>query len=125
MLELKREEGDHQEHIARAKQNAQLAVELREAFARHKTMNTSELKKLSLMEKLSRKIRSNAGGQENKEELKTPPQQVEEALDRLVELSLELQKTVEVTPKQVVSITVIKRANEVVELVRYIRAVYH
>ena len=123
-MELKREAGDYKEHVSRAKENAQLAVELREAFARQKTLGNPELKKLILMEKLSRKIRDNAGGEENKEELKTPPQQVEMALERLAELSAELQKKVESTPRQVVSAAVIKRANEVVELVRYIRTLY-
>ena len=123
-MELKREAGDYKEHVARAKENAQLAFELREAFARHKTLGDPELKKLSLMEKLSRKIRNNAGGEENNEELKTPPQQVEAALERLAEVSAELQKKVESTPRQVVSTAVIKRTNEVVELVRYIRTLY-
>jgi predicted NBD/HSP70 family sugar kinase len=76
------------------------------------------------MEKLSRKIRNNAGGEENREELKTPPQEVEAVLERLAEVSAELQKKVESTPRQVVSTAVIKRANEVVELVRYIRTLY-
>lgn len=123
-MELKREAGEYKEHVARAKENAQLAVELREAFARKNSLGASELKKLSLMEKLSRKIRSNAGGEENKDELKTPPQKIEEALQLLAELSVELQKKVESTPRQVVSTAVIKRANEIVELVRYIRTLY-
>ena len=120
-MRLKREEDDYKEHVSRAKENAQLAVEIREAFIRDKTLRAAELKKLSLMEKLSRKIRNNAGGEENKDELKTPPLQVEKALERLAELTAELQKKVESTPRQVVSTAVIKRANEVVELVRYIR----
>ena len=122
-MELKREENDYKEHLSRAKENAQLAVELREAFALRKTLQGADLKKLSRMEKLSRQIRSNAGGEENKDELKEPPQ-VEAALERLVELSAELQKKIETTPRQVVSAAIIKRANEVVELVRHIRTFY-
>lgn len=123
-LELKREEGDYKEHIARARENAQLAFELHEAFAHQKTLQGPDLKKLSRMEKLSRQIRNNAGGEENKDELKESPQQVEAALERLTELSAELQKKVESTPRQVVSASIIKCANEVVELVRYIRTLY-
>jgi hypothetical protein len=123
-MELKREEGDYKEHVARTKENAQLALEIWEAFAQYKTLRAAELKKLGLIEKLSRKIRNKAGGEENKEELQTPPQQVEEALKRLAELTAELQKKVENTPRQVVSTAVIKCANEVVELVRYIRSLY-
>jgi hypothetical protein len=123
-MALKREEADYKEHRSRAKETAQLASELQDTFARQKTFQGEDLKKLSRLEKLSRQIRSNAGGEENKDELKAPPQQVEEALERLVKLSAELQKKIESTPRQVVSATIIKRANEVVELVKHIRSLY-
>lgn len=123
-MELKREESDYKEHLARAKENAQLAVELKETYSRQKALNEPELKKLSRMEKLARQIRSRAGGEENKDELKEAPPQLETALERLAQLSTELQKKVESTPRQVVSAAVIKRANEVVELVKYIRTIY-
>lgn len=123
-MEIKREEGDYKEHLARAKENAQLAVELQEIYSRQKTLEAAELKKLSRIEKLARQIRSRAGGEETKDELKETPQHVEAALERLARLSTELQKKVESTPRQVVSTAVIKRANEVVELVRYIRTLY-
>jgi len=122
-MELKREENNYKENLARAKENAQLALELQEAFARQKTLQGADLKKLSRMEKLSRQIRSNAGGEENKDELKETPQ-VEAALERLVTLSGDLRKKVESTPRQVVSAAIIKRANEVVELVKHIRTFY-
>jgi hypothetical protein len=121
---LKREENNYKEHLSRAKENARLAVELQEAFARQKTLQGADLKKLGRIEKLSRQIRSAAGGEENKDELKEPPAQVEAALEHLVELSAELQKKVESTPRQVVSAAIIKRANEVVELVKHIRTLY-
>lgn len=123
-MEIKREEGDYKEHLARAKENAQLAVELQETYSRQKTLAAPDLKKLSRIEKLARQIRSRAGGEENKDELKEAPQHVEAALERLARLSTELQKKVESTPRQVVSTAVIKRANEVVELVKYIRTLY-
>jgi hypothetical protein len=123
-MALKREEADYREHRSRAKETAQLAQELQETFARQKTFQGEDLKKLSRLEKLSRQIRSNAGGEENKDELKAPPTQVEEALAQLVKLSAELQKKIESTPRQVVSATIIKRANEVVELVKHIRSLY-
>ncbi|HZH29311.1 MAG TPA: hypothetical protein VEY11_00840 [Pyrinomonadaceae bacterium] len=123
-MAIKREENVYKEHVSRAKETAQLAVEVHEAFTNQKALQNSDLKKLSRMEKLARQIRSNAGGEENKDELKEPPPQVEAALERLVELSAELQKKVESTPRQVVSAAVIKRANEIVELVRHIRTLY-
>jgi hypothetical protein len=123
-MQLKREAVDYKEHLARAKENAQLALELQETYARQKTLQAAELKKLSRMEKLARQIRSQAGGEESKDELKEAPPQVEAALERLAKLSTELQKKVESTPRQVVSTAIIRRANEVVELVKYIRTLY-
>jgi hypothetical protein len=123
-MELKREEGDYKEHLARAKENAQLAAELQETYSRQKTLEAPDLKKLSRIEKLARQIRSRAGGEETKDELKETPQHVEAALERLARLSTELQKKVERTPRQVVSTAVIKRSNEIVELVKYIRTLY-
>lgn len=123
-MEIKREAGDYKEHLARAKENAQLALELQETYTRQKALHAPELKKLGRMEKLARQIRSRAGGEETKDELKEAPPQIEAALERLARLSTELQKKVESTPRQVVSTAVIKRANEVVELVKYIRTLY-
>jgi hypothetical protein len=123
-MALKREEKDYIEHRSRAKEAAQLALELQETFARQKTFQGTDLKKFGRMEKLLRQIRSDAGGEENRDELKEPPPQVEDALELLVKLSGELQKKVEMTPRQVVSIAIIKRANEVIELVKHIRALY-
>jgi hypothetical protein len=123
-MELKREEGDYKEHLARAKENAQLAGELKETYSRRKTLEAPDLKKLGRIEKLARQIRSRAGGEETKDELKETPQHVEAALERLARLSTELQKKVESTPRQVVSTAVIKRSNEIVELVKYIRTLY-
>ena len=122
--ELKHEEGMYKEHVERAKENAQLALELKEAYAERKILQAQDLKKLNRMEKLSRQIRNNAGGEESKDELKETPQQVGAALGLLADLSAELQKKVESTPRQVVSAAVIKRANEVVELVRHIRTLF-
>ena len=123
-MRLKREAGDYKEHRERAKENAQLAVELQETYARQKSLQAPDLKKLIRMEKLARQIRSRAGGEESKDELKEAPPQLETAFERLAKLSTELQKKVESTPRQVVSTVIIKRANEIVELVKYIRTLY-
>ena len=125
-LEIRREEGEYKQHVARAKENAQLAVELRETFTHEKNLQAPDIKKLSRMEKLSRQIRSEAGGEEVKNDAKDspPPPQPEEAFRRLAELTADLQKKVEKTPRQVVSAAVINRANEIIELLKYIHTLY-
>ncbi len=120
-LAVKQQETAHKENLERAKENAQLGIEMRAAFERHKTLTRDEVKKLERMEKLARKIRGQAGGSDDQNTLKDPPHNLETALVRLAELSEELHKQVEKTSRLVVSAVVIEHSNEVIELVRYIR----
>ena len=120
-MEIKREERDYKQHVARAKENAQLGVELNEAFSRQHSLQPADIKKLNRMEKLSRQIRSDAGGEDTKDELKDPPLMCDAALKQLVELSEELHKKVANTPRQVISAEIIKRAQKIIELIKYIR----
>ena len=49
------------------------------------------------------------------------PYHLESALDRLAEISVELRKMVEKTPRQVISASLIERTNQLLEVVRYVR----
>jgi hypothetical protein len=52
--------------------------------------------------------------------LENPPTQIGPALARLAEISDKVRKGVEKTPRQVISASVIERANEVLEIIRVI-----
>jgi GTP cyclohydrolase I len=118
---IKRDEESYQANLERAKEGAALGAELRAAYARNKSLSREDVKKLERMEKLARKIRSGAGGSDDDEQLKDPPQRLEEALVRLAEISDALRKNVEKTSRLVVSASVIERSNELIELIRLIR----
>ena len=117
---IKADEKVHQENVERAREAAQLSVEIRDAFLSAKAFGRTEEKKLERLEKITRKIRSEAGGSDGDETLDDPPSQIEPALARLAEVSDKLRKRVEKTPRQVVSADVIERANEVLEIIRVI-----
>lgn len=119
---IKADEKDHQENVERAREAAQLSAEIRDAFLNSKTLGRTEEKKLERLEKITRKIRNEAGGSEGDEALDDPPSQIEPALSRLAEVSDKLRKGVEKTPRQVISAAVIERANEVLEIIRVIHA---
>ena len=122
-VEIKRREQSHKENLERARENAELGAELCQTFARQKSLGAAEQKKLGRMEKLSRAIRNEAGGgDDDKEEAKEIPPSLEASLARVQELSAELQKKVEKTPRHVVSTAVIGTANRLIELIRHIRA---
>jgi hypothetical protein len=123
--EIKVAEKAHQENLARAAEAAQLASELQTSFAHNQSLGRDEFKKLDRLEKLTRRIRHEAGGSDDPEELKDAPNALEPALTRLAETSEALRKGVEKTPRQVVSALVIERANEVIEIIRSIHGMVH
>src|SRR4051812_17719118 len=114
--EIETAEKDHRENVDRAREAAQLSTELRDSFLNNKALGRTEVKKLERLEKITRKIRSEAGGSDSDDTLENPPHEIVGALSRLAETSDKLKKGVEDTPRQVISASVIERANEVLEL---------
>ena len=119
---IKAAEKDHQETLERAREAGHLGTELRDAYLQNRVLSRADLKKLERLEKLTRKIRSAAGGNDDSDStLENAPLQLEPALTRLAELSEAMHKGVEKTPRQVVSAFVIERANELLDVISYIR----
>lgn len=119
--EIKAAEKDHRENVDRAREAAQLSTEIRDVFMHAKALGRSELKKLDRLEKITRKIRNGAGGSDSELIVEDPPAQMQAALVRLAEISDKLRKGVEKTPRQVISASVIDRANELLDIIRVIR----
>lgn len=120
--EIKHEEESHKEMVERADEAARLGLDLREAFGRQKSLGREDLKRLERLEKLARKIRGNVGGSDDEEQLEDPPPQLEQAVARLAEVSEKLCDGVRKTSRHVVSGAVIERSNELLQLIRHIRA---
>lgn len=119
--EIETAEKEHRENVDRAREAAQLSAEIRDSFLTNKAFGKTEIKKLDRLEKIAHKIRSEAGGSEDDDQVDNPPNEVASALSRLAETSEKLKKGVENTPRQVVSASVIEQANEVLELIHYVR----
>lgn len=122
---IKAAEKDFREHLERAREAAQLGAEIRDAFLTNKVLARTELRKLERLEKVTRKIRNEAGGSSGDVTLEDPPTQLEPALTRLAEGAEQLRKKVEKTSRHVISAAVIEKANQVLELLRYIREITH
>lgn len=122
--EIKIAEKEQQENLERAKEAAQLGAEIRDSFLKSRIMGAIEIKKLERLEKLARRIRSRAGGSDDDEPLDNIPSSLEPAISRLADTSEALCKGVEKTPRQVISASVIERANELLEIIRFIRTNY-
>lgn len=119
--EIKIAEKERQENLERAREVAQLGAEIRDGFTKSRMIGATELKKLDRLEKLARRIRSRAGGSDDDEPLDNIPAALDPALSRLADTSVALCKGVEKTPRMVISTTVISRANELLEIIRFIR----
>lgn len=122
--EIRREEEDHTEMVERADETERLGLDLRAAFDKQQTLGREDLKRLEKIEKLARKIRGRAGGSDDDEQLENPPSKLDEAVTRLAEVTVQLNQSVRKTTRLVVSGTVIKRSNELIELVRHVRSFF-
>jgi vacuolar-type H+-ATPase subunit I/STV1 len=118
---IRSEQKAYEENLDRAREAAQLSTEIRDSYLHNRTFGRTEQKKLERLEKVTRKIRSEAGGSDGDVVLENVPSHIEPALARLAELTDKMRKVVEKTPRQVVSAAVIERANELLEIIRYIR----
>lgn len=121
--EIRHEEESHKEMVERADETALIGEQILDSFRKNKSLGKDDLKKLDRMEKLARKIRGGAGGSDDDEPLKNPPQQLDKAVSRLAELSDKLNKSVRKTSRLVISASVIDSSNELIELIKHIRGI--
>jgi len=95
---------------------------LQEALKQRQSLDREDNKKLERLEKLTKKVRGDAGGEASEVKLDTQPGDLTDTVSRLVEVTESLSKSVQSTPRQVVSTTVIDNANVLLELIRVIRS---
>lgn len=122
---IKLEEKQYQENLERAREADRLSVELRNSYEQNKSFTREDTKKLERLEKLTKRIRSEAGGSDEDSTLDNPPNELQPALSRLAQVTESMRKVVEKTPRQVISTTVIEQANVVLQLVRIARNLFH
>ena len=118
---IKHAEKGHQENLNRAKEISELGKSLKAAVNNTPLLGRDSYKKIERLEKLTRKIRDEAGGDDQDVELDKRPTNVPTALGQLAEAAESLSKDVQNTPRQVVSATVIGNANVLLELIKIIR----
>ena len=123
--QIKHEEDAHKEMVERADEMAHIGGEILNSFEHSKALSRDDLKKLDRMEKLARKIRSNAGASDDEEELQDSPDHIEDAVKRLAEIPDTLKKDVEKTSRLVISAAVIKNSNQLIGLIRRIKTLPH
>ena len=122
---LKAEKKEYEDNLARAREAAELGTQISEEYGARQTVDAEEAKKLERLEKLARKIRSEAGGSGLDEDYENPPRTLDSAIKRVKELATALQKDVEKTPRHVVSAAVIDHANDLLGVIQNLRKLSH
>ena len=118
---IKMAEKEHAENLKRAREVAQLGKELHETLKDKSIVDRDSLKKVERLEKLTKKIRSEAGGDDVDVMIEDKPADLCGAVTKIAEASESLSKNVQDTPRQVVSASVIGKANVLLELIKMVR----
>jgi hypothetical protein len=79
------------------------------------------VKKVDRLEKLTKKIRGEAGGEDDDVQIIDTPANLSAAVCQIADTADLLSKEVQKTPRQVVSAAVIDRANVLLQLVKILR----
>ena len=124
--EIKIAEKEHQDNLNRAKEIGEIARQLNESFKNNSTtIDRDCFKKIERLEKLTKKVRSEAGGEDEEITISPRPADLPSAVKRIAEASETLSKDVQNTPRRVVSASVIGNANVLLELIRLARDFGH
>jgi hypothetical protein len=119
---IKMAEKDHEENLERAKEIADLGKFLQASLKDKTTIDRESAKILDRLEKLTKKIRSESGGEEEEVKIVDRPTDITGAVNQIAESAQSLSKAVQDTPRQVVSASVIGNANVLLELIKLLRA---
>ena len=118
---IKMAEKEHQENLNRANEIQQIGKELKESLQGKTTLDRDCLKKVERLEKLTKKVRGEAGGDDEDITIVDPPTDLPTTGTRIAETADSLSKEVKDTPRQVVSTSVISNANVLLELIKLAR----
>ncbi len=126
-LVIKEEKKRYDEHVERAREVFQLANQVSKSYETRKIFSSEDQKKLERMEKLTKRIRNDAGGSEsdNDVDVKDIPPAMMDLIKKAADWADQLKDLVEKTPRQVVSAAVIDQANKLIGLVQHIRGTNH
>ena len=119
---IKMAEKDHEENLDRAREIADLGKQLQINLKDKTAIDRESAKKLDRLEKLTKKIRNESGGEDEEVKIVDRPTDISGAAKQIADGAEALSKEVQDTPRQVVSSSVIGKANVLLELIKLLRA---
>lgn len=120
--EIKYAEKEHKQNLERAREVSDLGQDLAASFKGKNSLDREDIKKLDKLEKLAKRIRSDAGGSEDEVTIDKRPGDLREAMSCVVKVSASLNDKVQETPRKVISTAIIDKANVLLELIRIVRS---
>jgi hypothetical protein len=119
--EIRMAEKEHQENLNRAREIGELGKQLKESLNNNSTLDRDCLKKIERLEKLTKKVRGEAGGEDEELTIANRPTDLVSAVTQIADAAETLSKDVLNTPRRVVSASVINNANVLLELIKAAR----
>ena len=123
-LIIKEEKKRYEENLGRARAVSELATQLSNSYESKKSFNSEDNKRLERLEKLTKRIRNEAGGSDSTSgaELEDICTTMVGTVKHLAEMAEELRKLVDKTPRNVISAAVIDQANRVLGVTQHLRS---
>ena len=119
---IKLAEKEHEQNLGRAREISDLAKQLEDSAKKQPlALDREALKKIDRIEKLTKKIRGEAGGEDGEITIPDKPTDLQGAVVKITHVADSLSKNVQNTPRQVVSASVIDSANVLLELIKFVR----
>ena len=122
-LIIKEEKKRYEENLGRAREVSELATQLSNNYESKKSFNPEDSKRMERLEKLTKRIRNEAGGSDSEPDpdLKDICVTTLDTVKHLAEMAEELHKMVDKTPRNVISAAVIDQANRVIGVTQHLR----
>jgi hypothetical protein len=123
---IEREKKDYEELLQKSEEAVNLSRELEKSFTAGNQLSNDDLKKLDRLEKLVKKIRSELGGDDDKENAESTeePQKlstVQNALQNLQTTAAKLFTEIKKSTRYSVSVVAIQSSNALLKIVKFIR----
>src|SRR5689334_17496843 len=119
--EIKIAEKEHEENLSRAREIGEIGKQFKESVKNHSALDRDCVKKIDRLEKLTKKVRSEAGGEDEELTITPRPNDLSAAIKQIADASETLSKDVQNTPRRVVSTSVINNANVLLQLIKVAR----
>lgn len=122
-MAIERAEGEHRKILEDVGKLNDLSIEVSSKFRDSGKLTDNELKKLSSIEKIAKRILSHAGGNQVDEERDQQAVPLAAAIEQLSAAAEKIKKEMTAETRFVVSASVVANSNEVINLAQFIRRV--